>query len=78
MLNKANKREVYKYAIQAINDLCKTNNISGIHKARTRLGNTMTVADVDTHYWLAEQNGLINMEETVRKLKALTDLMQTL
>ncbi|MBR6199990.1 MAG: PD-(D/E)XK nuclease family protein [Spirochaetales bacterium] len=78
VLNKANKREVYKHALQAINNLCKTNNISGIHKARTRLGNTMTVADVDTQYWLTDKNGLIDVEDTVYKLKALTDLIQTL
>ncbi len=78
MLNKANKREVYKHVIQAINNLCKTNNISGIHKARTRLGNTMTVADVATQYWLTDKNGLIDVEDTVYKLKALTDLIQTL
>ncbi|MBR6060448.1 MAG: PD-(D/E)XK nuclease family protein [Spirochaetales bacterium] len=78
VLNKASKGEVHKRAVEAVIKLCKANNISSIHKARTRLGQTMTIADVDTHYWLAEQNGLIDMEETVRKLKALTDLMQTL
>ena len=67
----------FRILVTPVGPYFKQNNINGIHKARTRLGQTMTIADVDTHYWLAEQNDTIDMDKTVLNLKTLTDLIRT-